>query len=80
MVSTFVLAPAHAAAIGGVKCVDVQCDFVFVHHAAITAFGSRRIRFTLPHGCCAGLANFAREDSKHGMLHHPNADIGDAVP
>ena len=80
MVSAFVLIPANAAAIGFIKCVDVQCDFVFVRDAAITAFGSKRIGFTSSHRCCDGIATITGEDSKHGMLHHPKADIGEAVP
>jgi len=80
VVSAFVLVPANAAAIGFIKCVDVQCDFVFVRDAAITAFGSKRIGFTSSHRCCDGIATITGEDSKHGMLHHPKADIGEAVP
>jgi hypothetical protein len=34
----------------------------------------------LSHRYSNGLVTFAGGDSKHGMLHHPHADTGDAVP
>ena len=40
MESAFVLVPANAAAVGIIKCLDAQFDFVFVHGAAIAAFDS----------------------------------------
>jgi hypothetical protein len=43
VVSTFVLVPAYAAAIGCVKGFNARCDFVFFHGATIAAFKSRRI-------------------------------------
>ncbi len=55
----FVLVPAYAAAVGGTERFDAQCDFVFIHAAAVIPFNSRRIRFASPHdggGCLAGLA------------------------
>ena len=48
--------------------------------AAIGFIGSRRIRFTSSHGCCDGLATITGDDSKYEILHHSNADIGNAVP
>ena len=61
---------------------EVVSAFVAVpaNAAAIGFIGSRRIRFTSLHGCCDGLATITGDDSKHEILHHSNADIGDAVP
>jgi hypothetical protein len=82
VVRPLVLVPANSATIGFIKCLDAQCDFVFVHGAAIPVFDSRRIRFTSAHSCHSGIATLADEDLKHGMLQDPDPDAvsGDAVP
>jgi len=50
MVSTLVLIPSDAAAVGRVERLDAQNDFLVFDGTSIDAVGSQHIRVTSPHG------------------------------
>ena len=80
VVGAFVLIPADAAAIGGVKRFDPQCNLVVFHLVTLAVFESECIRFSSPHGNSDGVATRASQDSKHEMLDPDKTVIGDPVP
>jgi hypothetical protein len=80
VLGAFVLVPAYAAAIGCVERFDPQCNLVVFHRVTLAAFGSKRIRFSSPHGNSGSVATSVSRDSKHRMLDPDKTVIGDPVP